>query len=66
MRLLLAACISLGVLAGVAAPKANADVVVGVPGLHVDIGPHHHYYHGDYWAHRRWEERREWCYYHGC
>jgi hypothetical protein len=64
---LLAACISLGVLAGVAAPKANADVVVGVPGVHLDIGPHHRYYHdGDYWAHRRWEERREWCYYHGC
>jgi hypothetical protein len=66
MRLLLAACVSLGVLAGVAAPKANAEVVVGVPGVHLDIGPHPHYWHHEYWAHRRWEERREWCYYHGC
>jgi hypothetical protein len=47
-------------------PHADAQVVVGVPGLHVHIGPHRHHWRHAYWEHRRWEERRDWCYYHGC
>jgi hypothetical protein len=66
MRSLLAACVALGAVAVAAVPAAQAELVIGVPGVHVDVGPHPHYWHHGYYEHRRWEERRGWCYYHGC
>jgi hypothetical protein len=62
MKTLLAAFAALGAVAVAAVPAAHADVRIGVPGVHLDIGNHHH----RYWEHRRWAEHREWCYYHGC
>jgi len=59
MRAFLAACVAFGAVSVAALPRAHADVRVGVPGVHVDIGPHHG------WHHRYWEHRRD-CYYHGC
>lgn len=66
MKALLAACVAFGAITVAAVPPAHAEVQIGVPGLHVDIGPHPHYWHHDYWAHRRWEEHHEWCRYHRC
>jgi len=65
MRAFLAACVVFGAITVAALPQVQAEVRLGVPGVHVDIGPHPHYWHHR-WEHRRWEERREWCYYHGC
>jgi hypothetical protein len=64
MRSILAACVAFGAITVAALPPAHAEVRIGVPGLHVDVGPHPHYHH--YWEHRHWEARREGCYYHGC
>ena len=61
MRTLLAACVAFGAITVAALPQANAEVRIGVPGVHVDIGPHPHY-----WHHHYWEHRHDWCYYHDC
>jgi hypothetical protein len=60
MRAILAACVAFGAITVAALPQAKAEVRIGVPGVHVDVGPHPHY-----WHHRHWEGRRD-CYYHGC
>jgi hypothetical protein len=62
MRSLLAACVALGAVAVAAVPPAHAEIRIGVPGVHLDVGPNHH----RYWEHRRWEEHRDRCYYRGC
>jgi hypothetical protein len=61
MKALLAACVAFGAITVAALPQAHAEVRIGVPGLHVDIGPHPHY-----WHHHYWEHRHDWCYYHDC
>lgn len=77
MKTLLAACLTLGVVTVAALPQAHADVVVGVPGVRLDVGPHDRYdrdrelRHRDWaahreWEHRHWEAYRERCYYRGC
>jgi|HubBroStandDraft_1064217.scaffolds.fasta_scaffold433227_1 hypothetical protein len=53
MKTLLVALFAFAAVSTVIVP-ARADVRIGVPGVHVDIGPHHHWYHHDY------------CYYHRC
>lgn len=64
MKAFLAACVAFGAITVAALPPAHAEVRIGVPGLHVDIGPHPHYWHHHYWEHR--EAHRDWCYYHDC
>ena len=64
MKAFLAACVAFGAITVAALPQAHAEVRIGVPGLHVDIGPHPHDWHHHYWEHR--EARRDWCYYHDC
>jgi hypothetical protein len=66
MKGFLAACVAFGAVTFAALPNATAQVVIGVPGVHLRVGPQPYHYHHAYWQHRRWEERREWCYYHGC
>jgi hypothetical protein len=74
MKTLLAACLTLGVVTVAALPQARADVVVGVPGVRLDVGPHERerdWRHREWAQHREWERRhweayRERCYYRGC
>ena len=72
MKTLLAACLTLGVVTVATLPQAHADVVVGGPGVRLDIGPHDRDWRHRRWAehreweHRRWEAYRERCYYRGC
>jgi hypothetical protein len=71
MKTLLAACVTLGIVTAVALPQARADVIVGAPGVRLNIGPHDHDWHRGAWEHREWEHRhweayRERCYYRGC
>jgi hypothetical protein len=65
MKAFLAACVAVGAIAVVTLPTAHAQLVI-VPGVHVDVGPHPHYWHQRYSDHHRWEDRREWCHYHDC
>jgi hypothetical protein len=56
MKAFLVALLAFTAVSTVIAP-ARADVRIGVPGVHVDIGPHHdhHWYHHDYCDyHRCW------------
>ena len=39
MKTFLAACVAFGALTFTALPHANAEVVVGVPGVHLRVGP---------------------------
>jgi len=45
--------------ASTAIVPARAEVRIGVPGVHVDIGPHHGWYH-HHWYHH------DYCEYHWC
>lgn len=65
MKTFLAACVAFGALTFTALPHANAEVVVGVPGVHLRVGPPPRPHYADR-EHRRWEERHDWCYYHDC
>ena len=71
MKTLLAACVTLGIVTVAALPQAHADIIVGPPGVRLDIGPRDRDWHHRNWEHREWEHRRreayrERCYYRGC
>jgi hypothetical protein len=61
MKALLAACVAFGAVTVVALPQAHADVRVGVPGVHLDVGPHDRDWHHRDVEHRHWEARRDRC-----
>jgi hypothetical protein len=63
MRAFLAACVAFGAISIAALPPAHAEVVIGVPGAHVDIGGHPH---DRNWDHRHFEPRHERCYGRDC
>ena len=69
MRTLIAACVAIGALTCMAVPAAQADIRFVVPGVHVDIGPHRHYWHHGYWHSGYWHRdywHSRYCYYHYC
>jgi hypothetical protein len=59
MRTLLAALVAVAAV-GTAVAPAQADVRFGVPGVHVDIGPHHDWHRYHHWYHH------DYCGYHRC
>ena len=58
MKTVLVALVALAAASTVIVP-AQAEVRIGVPGVHVDIGPHHGWYH-HHWYHH------DYCDYHRC